>query len=315
MSLPTITAHSDNIIYLDFDGTITGIRGSQVINTPLCNNLAVADTPEKRSQYKKDYLESDDAVKITKEAVVFLNRMTKLHPSVQIVIISRNYENYIRGLLEFEGIDTANITIYPRGEGNKLGPGEDKRQAVTNHEQSHKPGLRFVCDDDESDYLEMIHGAKSEENTVIGHHASAGQFKWLDFIKEIIQKLQHVLPISEYLNGRTTNRFHLFKANVNSVSSSPESHAAFKQKYQGIEGDDLKRAILNNLKADISGLDKPALETFRQEFLKSLEYKLISTGQGLTTRVFGLQTDSQRAVELIFNKQAALLETGLAQKL
>ena len=310
MTQPKITASSDNIIYLDFDGTLTGIRGSRVINTPLCVNLKDADSFKKRSVFKNDYLTSNDQIKITNGAKQFLNEMNALYPKVQIVIVSRNFENYIRALLEFEEIDTSHITIYPRGEGREMGPGEDKRQAVVNHEKSFKPGLRFICDDDENDFTEMRLGAKNDKNEIIGHNEAAGHFKWLDYLKEILQKIQHILPVSEYLDGRVKMRFHLFPAKTTSITSQSEQTTIFRQKYKDFEGDDLKRAILFDLKETISAIDDiDDLLEFKKTYLLSPEYELLSKGQGLTTYAFGLRTDSQQAVDLIFSKQeTAILE-------
>jgi len=292
---------SDNIIYLDFDGTLTGAPGREVIGTELCQKLKTANTTEERKKFKSHYNKSDDTIKITKEAKTFLNTMNQLHPRVQVVIISRNHENYIRGLLEFENIDTSNFTIYPRGEGKKLGLGEDKKKAVQTHEKNRKPGLRFICDDDKVDYGEMVSGTNLKENSVFGYSFAPGKFNWAQYTKEICSFLPNPSPVAEYLKGSKKNRFHLFSANVNSISSKSNNVELFKNLYKSVKGDDLKRSILNDLKlklADIKTAEE--LTEFKKSYLQSPEYKLLSKGQGLTTRVFSLKTDSIKAVDLIF---------------
>lgn len=296
-----ITASSDNILYLDFDGTITGASGSVIFQTNLCNKLHYANTVSTRGAYKKMYDDSEQKVKVTHDAKEFLSRMNGLYPYVKIVIITRNWENYIRGLLEFEGIDTSNITIYPRGEGLLNGPGQNKRKAVLNHEQHCQPGLRLICDDTKTDMEEMYWGAKNANNTIIAHHKAPGAFAWLDYSKDIFSLIRHILPVNEYLHGKISNRFHLFSANVHSIAYTSEKNIGFKAMYHPLQGDDLKRAILNDLKSKISEIiSQGDLASFKQTYLSSPEYKVLAKGQGFTTRLFGLETDSQRAVALIF---------------
>lgn len=305
-------ANSDNIIYLDFDGTLTGAPGKDVIGTELCTTLKDVNTPEGRATYKSAYENSEDKVKITNGTKKFLNEMNKLHPTVQIVIISRNYENYIRALLEFENIDTKNITIYPRGKGRELGPGEDKNQAVINHEINLNPGFRLICDDDENDLQEMDRAAARKEGNIISaNNAKPGTFQWETIINNLKKVLAPLLPVEEYLNGSTANRFHLYSVTPESITGRTGAFILFKDKYKTLSGDDLKRAILNNLKRKVNSItDSDELKKYATEYKTNAnpEYQTLCRGQGLMTRLFNFKTDSQVAVDLIFQKRADDLE-------
>ncbi|CZG25222.1 Dot/Icm T4SS effector Lem4/SmdA [Legionella pneumophila] len=290
-----------NIVYLDFDGTITGAHGREVISSPLCEALSNKATFDERMCHKNEYDASDNKVKITENAKKFLQDVNKLHPQVKIVIISRNHENYIKALLEFENIDHRNITIYPRGVGNKIGPGEDKYKAVVSHEKKPEclPGFRLICDDDEIDGEEMYNGLKhtGRSQLVKYHNEKPGQFKWGEYFKEILTNCD--IAIKEYLNGKIGSRFHLFTAKVDEKIGDQ----AFKDRYSQVKGDILKRAIINNLKNDIEKIDNlDDLKDFIKKFKQSSEYMTLSKAQGLFTKVTGIKTDSQRAVEEIFSK-------------
>ncbi|HDO8023726.1 TPA: hypothetical protein P5J59_002718, partial [Legionella pneumophila] len=59
----------------------------------------------------------------------------------------------------------------------------------------------------------------------------------------------------------------------------------------------------NNLKNDIEKIDNlDDLKDFIKKFKQSSEYMTLSKAQGLFTKVTGIKTDSQRAVEEIFSK-------------
>ncbi|HAU1150878.1 TPA: hypothetical protein JBI12_02880 [Legionella pneumophila] len=289
-----------NIVYLDFDGTITGAHGREVINSPLCKTLRNKETFDERMHYKNEYDASDNKIKITENARKFLQDVNQLHPQVNIVIISRNHENYIKALLEFENIDHRNITIYPRGVGNALGSGENKHDAVVLHEKKPEclPGFRLICDDDEIDGEEMYKGlADTGRAQLVKYHTEKpGEFKWGEYFKELLINCDIVAK--EYLNGKTGSRFHLFTAKVDEKVCDQ----SFKNKYSHIKGDILKRAIINNLKSDIEKIDNlDTLKKFMEDFKRSPEYLTLSKAQGLFTKITGIKTDSQRAVEEIFN--------------
>lgn len=300
-------AKSNNIVYLDFDGTLTGAHGKEVIGSKLCIDLSDKDTFEERRKFKDDYDQSEQKIKITEEARKFLEETNKLYPQVQIVIISRNYENYIKALLEFANIKHENITIYPRGMGNKLGPGEDKHDAVVSHEQkTESSGFRLICDDDEFDKDAMYLGLKDTQRnqSVSVHTEKSGEFKWGEYFKELLINCN--IAVKEYLNGKTAPRTHLFTARVNDDIADQ----TFKDKYSHLKGDELKRAIINTFKKDIEHIDNvDDMKEFMKKYKESPEYGTLSKGQGLVTKLTGIQTSSQKAIEEIFNNKMNALNS------
>lgn len=109
--------------------------------------------------------------------------------------------------------------------------------------------------------------------------------------------------VAEYLSGSKENRKHTFYE----VSSEDFGRPEYKQEYQGIRGDALKRTILNELKDSLEDVKtKEELEKIKSKFLKSPEMKIIDKAQGRTTHILGMfhlkKTDSHKAVERIFKE-------------
>ncbi|HDV5711201.1 TPA: hypothetical protein RJD49_002936 [Legionella pneumophila] len=97
------------------------------------------------------------------------------------------------------------------------------------------------------------------------------------------------------------DRFHLFKASGSGFEN-------FKLKYQALKGDHLKTEILKDFAEKLSAIsDKETLDHFVQDFKKSTDYQILAKGQGITTRLLSLDTDSQKKVEeLIENKETEI---------
>ncbi len=93
-------------------------------------------------------------------------------------------------------------------------------------------------------------------------------------------------PVKNYYRFTGDHRFHLFSV-----------------EYEGKKGDQAKAAILNQLSQDISKhQSKESLAAFKATTMsdQSEEFKLLNTGTGFFTRVFGLKTDSVVALENMF---------------
>jgi hypothetical protein len=296
----------ENVVYLDFDGTLTDIEGKLAMKSLLCKALEGdgGNTPDKRARRKEMYDRSEQG-KITEKAKQFLTEVNALHPHVAIVIISNNHENYIRALLEYEGISAENITIYSKE--SKL---FDKRAGVLNYETNCLAGYRLICDDDADDVNSMWVGLReSGKENIVDHHCKEPcQFEWdvyLNKVKEFAEQTKIKIearennPVPEYLNGNVSSRFHLFSAKM---TPSPALTSVFNDiDYSAYRGDQLKRVILCRLKEALSDVtNSEELERIKNEFLSSQEYNVLRTGQGLATRLFHLKTDSQKAVETIF---------------
>lgn len=86
-------------------------------------------------------------------------------------------------------------------------------------------------------------------------------------------------------------RYHFFAA-------SPSGNNALNKRYQNLSGDHLKTKILEDLKDKIQNItSKEDLKSFKTSLMKSPEYEVLKTGQGLFTRITGIKTSSVTALE------------------
>lgn len=97
-------------------------------------------------------------------------------------------------------------------------------------------------------------------------------------------------------------------------SASAEAMKTIKQEFQQLRGDHLKREILLDFKNQIEKISTiEDLQKFETENIKSKSesYKVLATGQGLTTRVLHLETDSVKALKNMINEKKADIKAGL----
>jgi len=107
---------------------------------------------------------------------------------------------------------------------------------------------------------------------------------------------------------QTKNRFHAFKVEASSFRE-------LKTRYQGMKGDALKQKILSSLQEKLKTIhDVSQLDHYVKDFKASEDYKVLTTPQGVISRIFQNQTDNKRQVESILQKKKqALFE--IAQEL
>ena len=98
-------------------------------------------------------------------------------------------------------------------------------------------------------------------------------------------------------------RFHAFEVNV-------EKYASLKERYRDAKGDYLKSSILADFQNKIENTSsKEELETLVRKFKLSDEYKVLEKGQGLVTKVLGLETSSVKALKEMIEAQENNLPT------
>lgn len=117
--------------------------------------------------------------------------------------------------------------------------------------------------------------------------------------------------VSEYHSGSKEDRKHTF----HEVSAADFKFSDFKQEYQSLRGDTLKRTILKELKDSLEEVTtEDELKEIKANFFKSEEMKIIDTAQDRSTYILGKlrlkHTDSHVAVESIF-KEAKARISGL----
>ena len=111
-----------------------------------------------------------------------------------------------------------------------------------------------------------------------------------DSNKPVISEKDKVKNLSEHYKHSTINagRNHLFTATSKNLS----------REFNDFKGDILKTKILLNFKEKLEGATNiEGLNKIVDDFKKSPEYTTLKTGQGITTRVLGLKTDSVKALE------------------
>ena len=102
------------------------------------------------------------------------------------------------------------------------------------------------------------------------------------------------------LEGRT----HGFAVNANDFVD-------LKEKFQDIKGDFLKTSILSDLQSKIENTSsKEELAELKQEIKQSAEYKVLSTGQGLFTKLTGIKTSSVKTLDSMIKEQEDNIKTS-----
>ena len=100
---------------------------------------------------------------------------------------------------------------------------------------------------------------------------------------------------------QTKDRFHAFKVKTSSFRE-------LKIRYQGMKGDALKQKILSSLQEKLETIqDVSELEHYVNDFKASEDYKVLTTPQGVMSRIFQNQTGSKGQVEDILQKKRQTL--------
>lgn len=113
----------------------------------------------------------------------------------------------------------------------------------------------------------------------------------------------------EYLSGKVKNRKHSREVQPYHFFTSQKHQEA----YEGLKGDALKRAIINELKDSLSDITtKEELKKRKTEFFNSPQMQIIDRPQGTPTKTLNLKTDAHKAVVKIFKEAEKQIDrTGL----
>ncbi|WP_232505615.1 hypothetical protein [Legionella clemsonensis] len=72
-----------------------------------------------------------------------------------------------------------------------------------------------------------------------------------------------------------------------------------------LTGDELKRQILKDIKLEIEDTyDKQSFRELYAKIKNSPEYRIITTGQGMATKILGLETDSHKTLMTMIKTRA-----------
>jgi len=186
----------------DFDGTMTSQVGGTTVGSDFYN--ALFDN-QRKGDYRSGTLKAnalaileetfgkgDDinynhslaAILIQKEAVVFF-RAALQNSNVQVHIITRNREDYVRLLLKFHGFpddELQRLTIHSMKD--KKGVVE---KIMASNDFTKEENRLLVCDDDQKDFDNMCNGAQSLKGTsrLRGYNNQPGTFRWATMQKEM----------------------------------------------------------------------------------------------------------------------------------
>jgi len=115
-----------------------------------------------------------------------------------------------------------------------------------------------------------------------------------DLEKPSVSVIRSTFYSHQNFNPLEEGRFHAFKASADSLSA----------KYEGLSGDFLKSKILLDFKEKLENTSsKNELQDVVRDIKSSEEYKVLSKGQGVTTRFFNLKTSSVKAFEDMVKEQ------------
>jgi|GEM_PF-6553139 len=107
----------------------------------------------------------------------------------------------------------------------------------------------------------------------------------------------------QYDYGSTGSRWHLFAA---------KASADMKVEYKNLEGDVLKRAILDSFRTSlVNTTDVNDLARKIGNFKRQEEYTILATGQGFVTWFFDRKTDSMKEFERICDEAGTKISPGL----
>ncbi len=203
------------VVYFDFDGTLTGCDGQTIWPYGICSRFETADTAEKRTELWQDEqimdkveqfesAQSSLSMNMTPKAVDMLKYLNEQKPAIKVVIVSRNYGNYILAQLEKAGISEEihqHFTIYDRKPSRGFDNGfthlgEAKNAAVNDYESQKgtEPGARFIFDDSKTDNEKMKNALLETET--ISHEeitavwAAPGTFDYPEYQREIQKALE-----------------------------------------------------------------------------------------------------------------------------
>jgi len=225
--------------YLDFDGTLSGIVGSDTVNSELYESLQIKNKPT--DDYadasfidKKEMLarmeagfkkEENKGMMMSQEAADFVSKM--IQKNADIIIISKNRKDYINAVLELAGLgDIANkISIKDIRDIEEHDEG-DKRNMVLNHEKSVKQKATIVVigDDNPDDFDDMYRALQESgysKDDVLAYTADAGQFKWADNTKEVLVKAALKTPDLSRSSSTSSSSAAAIQSKLGDAADSP----------------------------------------------------------------------------------------------
>lgn len=222
------TREKTNVYLCDFDGTLTGSDGQQTINTLLYKQLTTEGrfgSPFKSESEMLKILEQEFKIqkerspqRLTESAIDFLMNVTdKDAKSADIVIISRNFEAYVRVMIKYElmqkGISDQEIEVCLNKikvmDRVSLGSGVPLEKGVA--AKKFLEGYRgedisiHALDDDIKDGRAMEAAAKTVTTDVSYHHINK-DFKWMNVYVPAVKNSTQISTTHKQIINAITNQ-------------------------------------------------------------------------------------------------------------
>lgn len=126
-----------------------------------------------------------------------------------------------------------------------------------------------------------------------------------NLLKETMNNLMEEQIHYAHANVHRESRSHFYEATAFSIKK--ETFQNWKEEYQSLKGDALKTMILKNIKAElndaiINGDPIQNVRDLKTKYTNGEEYKILQHKQGIASRVFSIETDSERAFEKLFKE-------------
>lgn len=124
--------------------------------------------------------------------------------------------------------------------------------------------------------------------------------------------MQQVQVIKKYYQYATLKGGRSSHASPANTKNNPQ----LEQKYNTAQGDCLKTKILIKFKTIIDSCRSlPDLEDKKKAIMRSAEFDVIRTPQGLTSRLFGGKTSAHKAFDTMYSEKKTLLREAIRESL
>ena len=189
--------------YLDFDGTLTGIAGGNLVNSAFYRNL--------QKNYGEDYVTAKfksgmpdilehvlgdpllklvaEQIRVSPAAITFLKDM--LTQGADIHIISKNRSEYIQAVMKVCGLSDDEVSRMLIHDTNDMGrmPIGGKGSVVRQVESRGPAEVTLVCDDSPEDLKLMVEAVSSKGR--MSYIAKPGEFSWEKITSDVKLAMAH----------------------------------------------------------------------------------------------------------------------------
>lgn len=239
---------TDVVIYLDFDGTLTGRPGNDTVFKEFYQSLLEGYEEGKIQDYEKPLMKNPQEIQVLfekkfgryspdmapsikdfdllmgTEAVHFLQQVLA-NSDIRVTIVSRNRENYIKAMFAYQGFseeEISKIKIYELAD--KSHSVRDDLEDMAIQENRHI----YIFDDNCKDCERMVKATRwcgYLDNQIHQYNLEPGNFKWNNYLNDMLGKLSNIPQNNEKVTLSNTfflkNKWPKFKNTHPAVPTPP----------------------------------------------------------------------------------------------